>query len=1070
MPFSLLPANNLKNTFMKVSVTHLLPQASTSYCLLLRKWKSIALMVLLLAGLAFPGMAQNNVLVKGRVLNEKDQPVAGASVLVKGTTAGTSTNANGEFEISAPARGTLTISAVGFPSGDIPINGQAILSIRLTAKSAELDQVIVIGYGIQRKRDVTGSTVSVSGETLNEVKAPNLFNQLQGRAAGVDIVTNSTQIGATPDIKIRGSRSLTGNNNPLIVVDGMAYGGSLNDINPDDIATADILKDASATAIYGSRGSNGVIIISTKHGTSGKPVTTYNGYVGQVNTIGTYRLFNAKEYAQFKADAAAGNSNVANTNQYALTATEQANLAAGVNTDWQKLLLKTGIRTSHDVGVRGGNERTTYFFGVGYYRETGVIHDQSLDRYSFNINIDHKISERVKVGFTSFNTLLRSNRTGTDAYGSAERLSPLFKPRNADGTINLLPAIDQSQDAQQINPLTSIGNNDLIKNFSRRYQFQHNFYGEVKILRDLKFRSTFGYGWSQSLNQVFTGPNTVFNTNTTDAGANVTQTNGEGWQYTLNNSLEFNRTFASKHRLTVLALQEVQKNHFQQQQFNGTGVPADFIQDFNWQLVNTINPVAGQYNESALIGYMGRAIYAFDDKYLLTATMRADGASVLATGHQWVTYPAVSLGWNLDKEGFMKNATKVSSLKLRAGWGISSNAGINPYTTLGSLTANFYNFGQGTTPGTNLVNGYLINTAPNPNLTWEKTAGLNFGVDFGFFENRLTGSVDYYSTKTSDILLQKSLPTSVGVNSQLTNAGKTKSNGLEIMLSAVVVKTKDFAWRIDGNAFFNREKIVALQNGLKQDLGNGWFIGQPISVIYDYKKLGIWQTSEADAAKSYGVAPGDIKIQDGNKDNQITAADRQIIGNFQPKMVAGMTNHLEYKNFDLNFVLFGRFGQTVVVTYLSADGGGGGFPFFMNSRVEQFKVDYWTPSHATNAFPQPDAGVDGQKFTSTLTYRDGSFIKIRTIDLGYNLSAALLRRAGIQSLRAYVSTQNPFILWAPLKHSGLGLDPEGNGTNVNNAAVGTQGGGATAVPTRAILVGAGVPPTRLVTVGVNMKF
>jgi len=1055
---------------MKIPVTHLSQQASTSHCLLMRKWKSIALIPLWLTIMVLPALAQNNILVKGRVLNEKDQPVSGASVVVKGTPVGTSTNANGDFEISASPRGTLVISAVSYPTGEIPINGQLILNIRLTSKSAVLDQVIVIGYGSQKKRDVTGSTVSVTGETLNEIKAPNIFNQLQGRAAGVDIVSNSTQIGSTPDIKIRGSRSLTGNNNPLIVVDGMAYGGNLNDINPDDIANADILKDASATAIYGSRGSNGVIIITTKHGTSGKPVTSYNGYVGKVNTIGTYRLFNAKEYAQFKADAAAGNSNVPNANQYALTATEQANLAAGVNTDWQKLLLKTGIRTSQDVSVRGGNERTTYFFGMGYYRETGVIHDQELNRYSFNINLDHKISERIKVGFTSFSTLARSNRVGTDAYGSAERLSPLFKPRNADGTINQYPAIDQSQDAQQINPLTSIGNNDLIKAFSRRYQFQDNFYGELKIFRDLKFKTTFGYGWSQTLNQSYTGPNTVFNTNTTDAGASVSQTNAEGWQYTVNNSLEYNHTFAQSHRLTVLALQEIQKNHFQQQQFNGTGVPADFIQDYNWQLVNTINPVAGQYNESALIGYMGRAIYAFNDKYLLTATVRTDGASVLATGHQRVTYPAVSLGWNLDKESFLQNASFISSLKLRAGWGISSNAGINPYTTLGSLTANFYNFGQGTTPGTNQVNGYLINTAPNPNLTWEKTAGLNFGVDFALFDNRLSGTVEYYTTHTSDILLQKSLPTSVGVNSQLTNAGKTRSYGMEVSLSGVVAKSKDFTWRVDVDGFFNREKIVALQNGLPQDLGNGWFVGQPISVIYDYKKLGIWQSNEATQAASYGVAPGDIKIQDGNKDNAITAADRQIIGNFQPSLVAGLTNHIEYKNFDLNFVLFGRFGQKVVVTYLSADGGGGGFPFFLNSRVEQFKVNYWTPSNPTNDFPQPDAGVDGQKFTSTLTYRDGSFIKIRTIDLGYNFSSALLRKAGIQSLRAYVSTQNPFILWAPLKSSGLGLDPEGNGTNQNNAAVGTQGGGATAVPTRAILVGAGVPPTRLIFFGVNLKF
>jgi hypothetical protein len=305
----------------------------------------------------------------------------------------------------------------------------------------------------------------------------------------------------------------------------------------------------------------------------------------------------------------------------------------------------------------------------------------------------------------------------------------------------------------------------------------------------------------------------------------------------------------------------------------------------------------------------------------------------------------------------------------------------------------------------------------------------------------------------------------------LDNVGETASHGMEIALSSLNIKSgteNGFTWRTDFNAFFNREKIVALQNNLKQDLGNGWFVGQPITVIYDYKKTGIWQTSEAAQATVFGVSPGDIKLEDVNKDNSITSADRQIIGNFQPDLVAGMTNYFQYKNFDLNIVLFGRFGQDVVVTYLSADGGANGYPFFMNSRVEQLKVDYWTPTNPTNAFPQPDAGRDALMYTSTLTYRDGSFLKIRTIDLGYNFSKKLLGKSGIETLRAYISAQNPFILWAPLVSNHLGLDPEGNG--VGNS-VGSQGGGATAVPNdRAITVGMGVPPTRQFILGVNLSF
>ncbi len=357
-----------------------------------------------------------NLTIKGRVLKDDGQPAQSASVLLKGTNTGTTTNQNGEFTLSAPSNGTLIISTVDFITQEVAVNGSATMSVTLVSATRSLGEVVVVGYGTQRKRDVTGSTITVKGETLNQIKAPNLFNQLQGRAAGVDIVNNSSQIGAGGEIRIRGNRSITGNNNPLIVVDGMAFGGSVNDINPENIATVDILKDASATAIFGSRGSNGVIIITTKHGRTGKPVTTYNGYVGISSAIDTWEQFNGQEYAKYKEDARQGqpafltNPNV--TSPYALTAIEQTNLAAGVNTNWQDLLLTTGIRTGHDLNVAGGNDRTQYFFGFGYFRETGIIPDQALDRYTLNVNIDHKMTERIRIGFTSFNTMIYQKRLG----------------------------------------------------------------------------------------------------------------------------------------------------------------------------------------------------------------------------------------------------------------------------------------------------------------------------------------------------------------------------------------------------------------------------------------------------------------------------------------------------------------------------------------------------------------------------------------------------------------------------------------------------------------------------------
>lgn len=1055
---------------MKIPVTQKVPKTSAIPKML---WEKMMFTAFLLLAVVF--LQAQNITVRGRVLNESGQGVPNASITVKGTTDGVSSSNDGSFEISAPSNGTLVISSVGFASQEIAINGRTTISTALqTSAGTDLEQVVVIGYGAVRKRDVTGSTVSVGGEKLNEIKAPNIYNQLQGRAAGVDIQNNSSNIGSTGQIRIRGNRSLTnGANDPLIVVDGMAYGGSLNDINPENIASIDILKDASATAIFGSRGASGVIIITTKRGSNQKPVTTYNGYIGRSSVIDTWRLFNAQEWAQFKADAGVGNSNAANpsptTNPYALTADEQANLAAGVNTDWQKLVLTTGIRTSHDVGVRGGNDRTQYFFGLGYFRETGVIPDQELNRYSFNVNIDHQLSERIKLGFSSFTTLNRSNRTGfNNAFTT--RLSPLFKPYKDDGSFNWQPAIQQGVDNTQLNPLAFIGNNDKFVAFTRRMQLQDNFYGELKILKELKFRTTFGFGWSQTINDNFNGQLQFPGQTLTVAQATLSQNNSEGWQYTINNSLEYNKTFG-KHKLQAQALQEVQKNWFRAQQFNGTGLPADFMQDYNWLQVNAITPQGGNFNERALIGYMGRAIYSFDDKYVFTGTLRTDGASVLAPGHQWVTYPAVSAAWNLDQEKFMSNVNLINSLKLRAGWGISSNQNIAPYQTLGTLNTNFYNFGSGNTINTNYVSGYLAGNAPSPELSWEKSAGLNIGVDFAILNNRLSGSIEYFNINTTDILLSKLLPQSTGLNAQQTNIGETKTTGMELSLSSVNVKSKSgFNWTTDFNIYFSREKIVRLTDpNLKRDITNGWFVGEPISIIYDYKKVGIWQTNEAAQAAVYGVKPGDIKLDDVDKNNVINAQDRQVIGSFQPDFVAGMTNHFEFKNFDLNIVLFGRFGQKVVATYLAGgEGGGSGYAFFMNSRPQQLKVDYWTPTNPTNAFPQPDAGRDALMYTSTLSYQDGSFIKIRTIDLGYNFSSNLLGKAGIQSLRAYVSAQNPFILWAPMVRDNLGIDPEGNGSG---NSVPTQGGGITSVPNnRTITVGMGVPPTRQVIFGVNLRF
>lgn len=1056
---------------MKLSGTHNLPKASAFFTSPSGRMMLTFLFILFTVSFA----RAQSITVSGRIIGEDGKGIPGVSVQVKGTTTGVLTNNEGFFRLAAPATGTLLVSSVGFTSREIPINRQTTVNVTLKDAVSDLEQVVVIGYGTAKKKDVTGATVSVKGETLREIGAPNVYNQLQGRAAGIDIVNNGSSIGTGGEIRIRGNRSLASGsaannaqNGPLLVVDGIPLsGGSINDINPNDIANIDVLKDASATAIYGSRGAGGVIIITTKRGRQGKPVTSYDGYIGMSQAIDTYDLFNGQEYAAFKDAAKQGQPNPANPHPNALTPVEKENLANGVSTDWQKLLLRTAMRTDHNLSVSGGNEATLYSFGFGVFRETGIIPDQRFDRASIHIALDHKVSKRIKVGLTTTNIMSWANRVNTNAFGSATRLSPLYLPYNDDGSINFQPASQQSNDANQISPLTSIGNDDKIKARTRRFRTLTNVYGELEITEGLKLRTSLALDWIQTMNNNYTGPGTVFNTNLTTAGATLNQSNDETWSYTINNSLTYEKTFAEKHKVQATALHEVVKNFNQSQQFNGQGVPADYIQDYNFQLANSLTANPSGYSERGLLSYMGRVFYAYDDRYMLTATIRTDGASVLAPGNQWFTYPALSAGWNLGEEKFMRNISWIDNLKLRVGWGMSSNQTIAPYTTIGSLSSNFYNYGPGTSPNVNYMSGYLINTLPNPGLTWESTRGYNIGLDFGFFGNRLNGAIEYYNVNTRDILLSKELPRSRGANSVLVNQGKTAGHGIEVTLNSLNIKSPGgFAWNTDLNFSMAREKIVALQPGLKQDIGNGWYVGQPLTVIYDVKKTGIWQNGEKGEANRYGAEPGDIKIEDVDGNGTIGAEDRQVIGNFQPDFVFGFNNRFAYKNFDLNIVTFGRIGQTVVVTYLTADGGAAGHPFFMNSRVNQYKVNYWTPDNPTNEFPQPDASRDALQYTSTLSYRDGSFIKIRSINLGYNFPSGLTSRMGLNSLRVYLSAQNPFILWAPLVRDGLGIDPEGNG---NGNAVGSTAGG-TPVVARAITVGMGVPPTRQYMIGVNVKF
>jgi TonB-linked SusC/RagA family outer membrane protein len=583
------------------------------------------------------------------------------------------------------------------------------------------------------------------------------------------------------------------------------------------------------------------------------------------------------------------------------------------------------------------------------------------------------------------------------------------------------------------------------------------------------------------------------NTNTSLASAQGFVGNSESYTYTLENILTYDKVIAEKNHITFTGLFSSQKDHSQSSSFVGVGFPADYVLNSNLGLANSVS-VKGPgtfnlFNERGLISYMARLNYSFDDRYLLTATVRTDGSSVLSPGHQYFTYPALGAGWNISNEKFMKSVTVISNLKIRGGWGITSNQGIGAYTTLGGLTTNYYNFGQGTA-GQEL--GYLVTNLANTNLHWESTAQTNVGLDFGLLANRITGSVDVYKQKTKDIILNQTLPGSNGAPKVINNLGRTEGHGLEINLSTVNIQSASgFTWSTDFNFSFNREKITQLANpGQTQDIPDGWFVGQPLTVIYDYKKVGIWQVSDSISGKlaaqtSPAQRPGNIHVQDisgpnGKPDGKIDANDRQIIGNFQPQWEGGFTSRMSYKNFDFNFVIFARMGMKVLVPYLTTDGSAQGYDFFMQSRINQLKVNYWTYNNPTNDFPRPDASLQNFQYASTLGYQDGSFIKMRSINLGYTVPSKCLTRVGINSLRVYVTVENPWIIYSPFVKAGYGPDPEGNGYGgavaVTSGPGGNTGAGGTPVAGssdgsgRQISVNANNPSTRQFNVGLNLKF
>ncbi|WP_315821184.1 SusC/RagA family TonB-linked outer membrane protein [Paraflavitalea speifideaquila] len=771
------------------------------------KTTAMVFLVLLPCFAGTAAFAQNTV--KGTITGNTGEPVVGASVVVKGTAIGTNTGVDGSYSITAAKGATLVVSNINYTTREITVGDNNTIDVRLTAKTGDLGEVIVVGYGTQRKEAVTGSVASIGGEKMREVPSPNISQALQGRMAGVDISQTSTRPGATMQIRIRGTRSLTADNNPLIVLDGIPFIGSLADINPNDIKSIDVLKDASATAIYGSRGANGVLIITTEKGAKNrKPRINYSGYVGTQEVFAKYPMMNGPEFVALRKAA----------NLYPNGQDE----ADDINTDWQDLFYQTGLVTDHNISLSGGTETGSYNFGGGYYLNQGVIPTQQYKRYSLRGSIDQQVGKYVRVGFTSNTNYNQSEGNQVGLYNTLS-MTPISSPYNADGTLRR--GIRMAADNQYIftkDRVKELRDNSQWINETRGFATYNALYAEVKapFVDGLKYRVNLGLDYIQTNNGAYTGAGVGDALNaTTPSAASVD--NRTTYHYILENLLSYDRSFG-KHTINAVALYSVEQQKYNRSNMAARDIPADAFQFYNLGQAGgqlTIDPNNQDYQLSGLMSAMGRVMYSYDNRYMISATVRSDGSSRLAPGHKWHTYPAVSVGWNIVNESFMKNVSLINGLKLRAGFGQTSNQSIAPYATLGRLDTRPYNFGP-----SNYSTGYYVSQLPNPALGWEFSKTFNIGLDFSILKNRLSGTIEYYITKTEDILLGLGLPPTSGVLGTSANIGATENKGFELSLNGTILdNVNGWTWEMGANFYVNNNKLVSLASGTTRDEAN-WFL------------------------------------------------------------------------------------------------------------------------------------------------------------------------------------------------------------------------------------------------------
>ena len=976
--------------------------------------------------------------VTGTIVDEFGEPIIGANVLVKGTTNGAVTDIDGNYSITGVSNADeLVVSYIGYASQTFPVGNQTTFNITMKEDGENLEEVVVVGYGVQKKKDLTGSVSSIKSADIQNVAAANAMQAMQAKVPGMDLQQSSGQAGAGVSITMRGNRSISADNGPLILVDGVVYGSTL-DIPAGDIESMDILKDASSTAIYGSRGANGVILITTKRGKAGKTRVDLNAYNSFNSATSDIRNKYGMDEVQLYVDRANYDEYITNGSWGSNTYKEVFGNSAladgtlqtsiiedGSFTDWYDTFMQNSTTQNYELSIAGGSEKTNFNISLAAMYDNGLLKDDKMDRYNGRINIDHKINKVVKVG-ASVAFTFKNHDSRFSLFNAARKMTTITHPYNTDGTVNIKP--NPWYDSH-VNPLQDEGDN--YKKNVETTRFLGNAYLQVEPIKDLFLKTQFAIdrtnartGTYQDFESVgrFQSPTNTYISNATSQSTKL------NWQNTAN----YNKYFG-EHSLGLLGGFEMQQSIAEGLSYDGTAGKEHYYTNSFYDVTKIQNDAkaGSSYTKSSLMSFFGRLNYGYDSRYLLQASVRADGASQLAKGNKWAAFPSVSAGWRIVDEHWMEGineSLRISNMKLRLSWGLSGNAAVNEYMTLAQVYA--------TTPSS--ATDFIPMNMPNPDLTWEKTSAYNLGLDYGFLDGRINGTIDYYWTKTTDLLYFKSSPQSEVFTSVISNIGESKGQGIEVALNALAVRTKDFTWDINMSYTHSTDEIAYLADGLDQNItsyNNALIVGEPLSIFYDYETNECWKVGEYDAyvsemaskgitvvapITSYGT-PGTLKIVDQNGDGMIDADNDRRVYNRSPKHIIGMTHSFTYKDFSLSLQMMARLGGYIAYEKNNALG--------LNDNYANWAdVDYWTLDNQDARIPAPTYAHNNLKsiysqYASSLLYEKADYFKIKDITLAYNLNKKWASKAFLSNAKIYCSLKN-FITFNRLDDN---YDPERGG-------------------------------------------